>query len=215
MITTLSTILSIAILELMLSVDNALVNASLAEELPKKLQKRAIYLGIALGALFRVLCLFMATLIIENPGFKIAGALYLIWLGYSHFFRTKKEEYELRRHPHFHLVIGQIALADLVFSIDNVVGAVGISSEFGYVVFGVLIGITTMIFVTPLMLRLMNTFPSLIKTAYAIITYVGFIILVETFTHIHVPEYLTFALIISAILWTMHADKKRGAVTTH
>jgi YkoY family integral membrane protein len=210
MLTVVSTIFSIAILELMLSVDNALVNASLAEELPKKLQKKAIYIGIALGAIFRVLCLLVATIIIENPAIKVAGALYLIWLAYSHFFRTKKEEYELKRHPHFRLVVGQIALADLVFSIDNVVGAVGISDQFSYVVFGVLIGITTMIFVTPLMLRLMNTFPSMIKTAYGIIAYVGFMILIETFTHFHIPEYITFAFILSAVFLTMRHDKKKA-----
>ena len=80
MLTFLSTVLSITVLELMLSVDNALVNASLAEELPERLQKKAIYIGIALGALFRFLCLFVATLIIENPLIKLVGALYLLWL---------------------------------------------------------------------------------------------------------------------------------------
>jgi YkoY family integral membrane protein len=208
MLTFISTISSIALLELMLSVDNALVNASLAEELPKKLQKRAIYIGIALGALFRFLCLFVATIIIENPAIKAIGACYLLWLAYSHFFRTPKEERSLKRHPHFRLVIVQIALADLVFSIDNIVGAIGISSEYSYVVFGVAIGILTMIFVTPLMLRLMNTFPSLIKTAYGIIAYIGLAILFEVATHTHIPEYLTFAFIVFTILATMWYDKK-------
>lgn len=208
MITFLSTILSIAVLELMLSVDNALVNASLAEELPKKLQRKAIYIGIALGALFRFLCLFVATIIIENPIIKATGALYLLWLAYSHFFRSAKEERSLKRHPHFRLVITQIALADLVFSIDNIVGAIGISSQFSYVVFGVSIGILTMIFVTPLMLRLMDMFPSLIKTAYGIIAYIGLAILFEITTHTHIPEYLTFAFIVFTILMTIWYDKK-------
>ena len=208
MLTFLSTVLSITVLELMLSVDNALVNASLAEELPERLQKKAIYIGIALGALFRFLCLFVATLIIENPLIKLVGALYLLWLAYAHFFRSPKEERSLKRHPHFRLVVTQIALADLVFSIDNIVGAIGISSHFSYVVFGVAIGILTMIFVTPLMLRLMNTFPSLIKTAYVIIAYIGLAIILEVVTHTHIPEYITFAFIIFTILATMWYDKK-------
>lgn len=208
MLTFLSTVLSITVLELMLSVDNALVNASLAEELPERLQKKAIYIGIALGALFRFLCLFVATLIIENPLIKLVGALYLLWLAYAHFFRSPKEERSLKRHPHFRLVVTQIALADLVFSIDNIVGAIGISSHFSYVVFGVAIGILTMIFVTPLMLRLMNTFPSLIKTAYGIIAYIGLAIMLEVVTHTHIPEYITFAFIIFTILATMWYDKK-------
>jgi YkoY family integral membrane protein len=209
MLTTLSIIFSIAILELMLSVDNALVNASLAEELPEKLQKKAIYIGIALGAIFRFLCLFVATIIIQNPFIKVLGALYLLWLAYAHFFRSKKEERELKRHPHFRVVIAQIALADLVFSIDNIVGAIGISSNYVFVVFGVFIGITTMIIITPLMLRLMHIFPSLIKTAYGIIAYIGLAILFEVFTHTHIPEYLTFAFILTAVLITMWHDRKK------
>jgi len=210
MITILSTIFSITILELMLSIDNALVNASLAEELPPHLQKKAIYTGIGIGALFRVICLFLAALIIRNPIIKVLGGLYLVYLAYEHFFRNKKEEKNLRKHPHFGRVIGEIAVADLVFSIDNVVGAVGISSHFSYVVFGVLIGIATMLFVTPLMLALLNKFPSLIKTAYGIIAYVGLAILADVFFHIHIHEYVTFILIIVAMLVTMVIDHQRA-----
>lgn len=209
MLTIISTILSITVLELMLSVDNALVNASLAEELPPKLQKKAIYAGIGLGAIFRIICLFLASIIIENPIIKIIGGLYLMWLAYDHFFRNKKEEKELRKHPHFGKVIGQIALADLVFSIDNVVGAIGISSQFAYVVLGVLIGIVTMIFVTPIMLTLMNKFPTIIKTAYGIIAYVGASILLDAFLGIHIPEFITFSFILAAVLLTMRYDQTR------
>jgi YkoY family integral membrane protein len=209
MLAIISTILSIAILELMLSVDNALVNASLAEELPPKLQKKAIYAGIGIGAIFRIICLFLASIIIENPIIKIIGGLYLIWLAYDHFFRTKKDDKDLKKHPHFGKVIGQIAAADLVFSIDNVVGAIGISSHFAYVVFGVLIGIITMLFVTPIMLTLMSKFPTLIKTAYGIIAYVGISILIEASTHHHIPEIATFIFILVAVLATVRYDRKR------
>lgn len=207
MITIISTILSIAVLELMLSVDNAIVNASLAEDLPPHLQKKAIYTGIALGAVFRVLCLLIASIIIENGIIKLIGGLYLLWLAYSHFFRSSKESKELRKHPHFWKVIAQIGAADLVFSIDNIVGAVGISNHFAYVTFGVLIGIITMIFVTPIMLTLMNKAPTLIKTAYSIIAYVGFTIVLDSVLGIHPTEWFTFILILSAISLTMRYDK--------
>ncbi|MEN9604546.1 MAG: hypothetical protein RJB39_231 [Candidatus Parcubacteria bacterium] len=191
----------------MLSVDNALVNASLAEDLPPHLQKKAIYTGIALGAIFRVLCLLIASIIIENGIIKLIGGFYLLWLAYSHFFRGEKETKELRKHPHFWRVIGQIGVADIVFSIDNIVGAVGISNHFPYVVFGVLIGIATMIFITPIMLGLMNKAPTLIKTAYGIIAYVGFTIVLDSVLGIHPTEWFTFILILLAISVTMRYDK--------
>jgi YkoY family integral membrane protein len=196
----------------MLSVDNALVNASLAEELPKHLQKKAIYAGIGIGAIFRIACLFVASVVIEDPIIKIIGGVYLLWLAYDHFFRTKKDDKELKKHPHFGKVITQIVIADLVFSIDNVVGAVGISNHFSYVVFGVVIGIITMIFVTPIMLLLMDKFPTLIRTAYAIIGYVGFSILLDAFIGVHIPEYITFIFILSAVSLTMRYDKTRKSM---
>jgi tellurite resistance protein TerC len=181
----------------------------LAEELPPKLQKKAIYIGIGLGALFRLICLFVASIIIENPIIKFLGGLYLLYLAFEHFFRSKKDEKELKKHPHFKKVIVEIALADLVFSIDNVVGAVGISSNFAYVITGVIIGIITMIFVTPLMLILMRKAPSLVKTAYGIIAYIGFSILLAAFFHIHIHEYITFILILIAVLGTIYIDGKK------
>ncbi len=212
MITIISTILSITVLELMLSVDNALVNASLAEDLPPHLQKKAIYAGITLGAVFRVLCLLIASVIIENGIIKLIGGLYLLWLAYAHFFRSTAKTQELRKHPHFWRVIAQIGVTDLVFSIDNIVGAIGISSHFAYVVFGVLIGIATMIFVTPIMLKLMAKAPTLIKTAYGIIAYVGFSILLDSVLGVHPPEWFTFILILLAISVTMRYDSKRVGV---
>lgn len=207
MLTVLSTILSITVLELMLSVDNAIVNASLAEDLPPHLQKKAIYSGIALGAIFRILCLLIASIIIENGIIKLIGGFYLLWLAYSHFFRSSKESKELRKHPHFWKVIAQIGVADLVFSIDNVVGAVGISSNFAYVTFGVLIGIVTMIFVTPIVLALMNKTPTLIKTAYGIIAYIGFTIILDSILGIHPTELFTFIMILLAVSLTIRYDK--------
>lgn len=207
MLAALSIILSITILELILSVDNALVNASLAEDLPPHLQKKAIYWGIGMGAIFRIICLFIATLIIQNPIIKVIGGLYLIYLAFSHFLRSQEDATELRKHPHFNKVIVQIALADLVFSIDNIVGVIGLSSHFAYIVIGVLIGIIAMIFITSEALKLMNAFPTLTRTAYGIIAYIGFSILVETFLKIHISEYVTFGIILLSIASTIFYDK--------
>ncbi|MDB5259156.1 MAG: hypothetical protein JWO73_364 [Candidatus Taylorbacteria bacterium] len=215
MLEIISTIFSIAILELMLSVDNALVNASLAEELPVPQQKKAIYFGIGIGAIFRVICLFFATIIIRNPSVKILGGLYLCYLAYAHFFRADSKEPALLKQHRFGKVIAEIAIADLVFSIDNIVGAVGISSHFSYVVFGVLVGIATMLFITPIMLVLMGRFPSLIKTAYGIIAYVGLSILADAFLRIHIHEYATFGLIVAAVIATMIIDSRRKSNPSH
>ncbi len=207
-----ATIASIAVLEVLLSVDNALVNASLAEELPRHDQNKAIFAGIGLGALFRIACLCIASFLIESILIKTLGALYLCYLAYEHFFRSKKEEKELKKHPHLKKVIFEIAIADLVFSIDNIVGAVGISNNFKLVVFGVCVGIVSMLFVTQLMSKLIHNFPTLERTAYIIIAFIGFSMLGDMFIGLHIDEVHKFFVILAMLVATIAYDmgKKRS-----
>src|ERR1035437_6238456 len=79
-----SIVASLFLLEILLSVDNALVNASLAEDLPPKQRLRAMRQGIIYGAGFRVVALVFASIIIHNIWIKTAGALYLIFLAIKH-----------------------------------------------------------------------------------------------------------------------------------
>lgn len=205
----LATIASIAVLEILLSVDNALVNASLAEELPRHDQKKAIYVGIGLGALFRILCLFIASFLIQSTLIKTLGALCLCYLAYEHFFRSKKEEKELKKHPHLRRVIVEIAIADLVFSIDNIVGAVGISNNFNMVVFGVLVGIVSMLFVTQIMSKLIHKFPTLERTAYVIVAFIGLAMLSEMYLALHIDEIHKFFVILTMLVATIAFDMGR------
>ena len=69
-----SIIISLFIIEVLLSIDNALVNATLAEGLPEEQRKKkAIRIGILLGAVFRIFALFLASIIIQNVWLKILG----------------------------------------------------------------------------------------------------------------------------------------------
>jgi YkoY family integral membrane protein len=196
----LAAIASIATLEVLLSVDNALVNASLAEELPREQQKKAIFAGIGLGALFRIASLLLKTI----------GALYLCYLAYEFFTRSKPESKELIKHPHFKKVILEIAVADIVFSIDNIVGAVGISDNFNYVVFGVLVGIISMLFVTQIMSFLIHKFPTLERTAYIIIAFVGLSMLADLYAHFYIDEITKFFVILIMLVATIAYDMGRN-----
>ncbi len=204
----LSVIASLVIIELLLSVDNALVNASLARNLPKELQPKAIRIGIIFGAVFRVLALLGATIIIQNVWIRAIGALYLIYLAMAHLGLDEHDNNgKKKKAKTFKAVIVQIALADLVFGIDNVITAVGLSDNFVYVVTGVLIGIAGMIFLAPKMLRLIDFIPSLASTAYVIVGLIGTIMLVEDFAHIHIVEWQKFLLILVVMLFTFVYDR--------
>jgi ribosomal protein L33 len=78
--TYLSIVVSLFIIEVLLSVDNALVNATLAEALPEEKRKKALRIGILLGAVFRIVALFLVAIIIQNVWLKVLGGLYLVYL---------------------------------------------------------------------------------------------------------------------------------------
>ena len=210
-VTIFSAVLSVTIIEIMLSIDNALVNASLAKKLPHHMQKKALYGGIALGAFFKIVGLLVVSFLITNPFIKIISALYLFWLAYEHLFVKPKEGFELKKRNSPHFIITQLALANIVFSIDNIIGVVGISNHIFYIISGVLVGMVALLFITPLVLKLMHQFPSLEKMTYALLAYIGANILIEEFFSIAIPEYITFILIVIMMLLTMRHDQKKLA----
>lgn len=80
----LSVILGLVVLEGLLSVDNVLGIAALANELPEAQQRKAIRIGLALAYLFRVLALLVASWLATNTWVRWLGSAYLIWLMSSH-----------------------------------------------------------------------------------------------------------------------------------
>jgi len=210
MIETIAAIASISILEVVLSIDNALVNASLAEKLPKSKQHKAIYTGIGLGALLRVVVLLAASVFLKNPIIKVLAALYLCYLSAANLItrkKGKKNKEKIKKHSGFFKVIVQIVFTDLVFSIDNILGALGLSKNIWIVVIGVLIGIVGMLFVTQLMLFFMKRFPTLERTAYFIIAFIGLNLLAEVFFSIDISKIVQFCVIVSMLSVSMLYDK--------
>ncbi len=202
--TYLSVIVSLIIIEVILSVDNALVNVTLANALPPHQRKRAIRFGITLGAMFRVIALFAVAFIIQNIWIKLAGALYLIYLAIYHLGRAVDEKGDVQpAGTSFNAVIVQIAIADIVFSIDNVISAVAFSSNTTLVIIGVLIGIVSMLFITPILSTLVHKYKGMPQAAYSIVGIVGVSLLLETLLHIHIDEFRKFAVVVSIVLFTV------------
>lgn len=202
MLTTyLPVIISLALIEVLLSIDNALVNASIAEPLPEKERKLAIKIGILGGAGLRLVALFFATYLIQNKWILIVGGLYLIYLAVDHLF-IKKDAGENKHisKKNFWPVVTQIIIADIIFSVDNVISAVGISHTYSVVVIGVLIGIISMLFVTQLVSGIVHKHPILKKAAYIIVGLIGVVLILESVFDVHIGELAKFLVIMSVLV---------------
>jgi len=176
-------IISLIIIEGLLSVDNALAIAAMARHLPEKQQKLALRWGIIGAYGFRGLCMAFAAWIIENPWLKIGGAVYLVYLMCKHFSESEEEGGDggggdLAAKGLVATIIS-IEIMDLSLSVDNVVAAVAMSPKLWVVCTGVFIGILALRFVAGACLKLIEKFPILEETAFLLIGYVGFILVFE------------------------------------
>lgn len=182
-------IISLIIIEGLLSVDNALAIAAMASHLPGKQKFQALKWGIVGAYLFRGLCLGFAAWIIENPWLKICGAAYLIYLMSEHFTGAGDEDNDGQpdkpNQRGFWATIIAIEIMDLSLSVDNVVAAVAMSPKLWVVCLGVFIGILALRFVAGACIRLIEKFPILADTAFILIGYVGGILVYELLSDPH------------------------------
>lgn len=202
LISALPVIVSLIILEGLLSVDNAMVIAAMVSHLPGKQKVWALRAGLAGAYIFRGLTLFFISFIIANPWIKLAGAGYLVYLMCKHLAlneeKKKVNASEAVSQSFWGTVIG-VELADLAFSIDNVIAAVALSPKFWVVVLGVFIGILAMRFVAGFFVNLMEKYPVLEPVAYVLVGYVGLQLFAEEFLNIHVGEYAKLGVIAGVI----------------
>ena len=188
LIEALPVIVSLIIIEGLLSVDNALAIAAMANHLPGRQKYLALKFGIIGAYFFRGLCLAFAAWIIENPWLKICGAAYLVYLMCDHFHGsedTKTADPSKMAQRGFFGTIAAIEIMDLSLSVDNVVAAVAMSPKLWVVCTGVFIGILALRFVAGACIRLIEKFPILEHTAFILVGYVGFILVYELLSDPH------------------------------
>lgn len=210
-------IVSLIVIEGLLSVDNALAIAAMASHLDEKRRKVAMNIGY-LGAYgFRVIALLVAAWIIHNMWIKFAGALYLVWLMCAHFASLQKEAEEEEgdainvHHRTFAGTITMIALMDLSLSVDNVVAAIALSPDRLWPVYvGVTIGIVSLRLIAGYAVTMIEKYPVLEHTAFLLIGYVGLMLLAELGLHMHFDKLAKFVGIVLITVISILYSKKPG-----
>jgi tellurite resistance protein TerC len=228
-------ILQLIVLEGLLSIDNAAVLGALVVPLPSdkpiewpralaKFGKRmhpllgnqrsaALRVGLLGAYLGRGLMLALASVIISNPWLKIVGAIYLIRLAFDNLgmAETSDEEGELRsvKASSFWGVVLTVEMADLAFSLDNVVAAVSLSKELWVVIVGVFLGILFMRFAAGLFSYAVEREPILKSAAYLLVFNIGVELLLEDIWKVEIADWMRFTVSITTILLCLlyaHSD---------
>lgn len=165
-------ILNIVLLEIILSIDNAAVMATMVNTLPKEQQKKALTYGILGAYVFRGLALLIASVLINMSWLKVLGGVYLVYLCIKSFKGSDEQEHKTSSRS-FWLTVLSIEMMDLVFSIDNILASVSFTDSMLIIILGVFIGIVAIRFATTTFIRIIEKNPIMEKVSYAVIGMLG------------------------------------------
>ncbi len=188
-------ILNVCLLEILLSIDNAAVLATMVKDLPADKQKKALKYGIIGAYVFRGIALVFAALLVKIWWLKPIGGLYLMWMTYNYFKEKRAKangstnEDDTDGQPNkednwfykftvgylgvFWSTVVMVEIMDIVFSIDNIFAVVAFSNNIILICFGVFIGILAMRFVAMRFVKLMEKYPFLETCAFVVIGILG------------------------------------------
>ena len=167
-------LLKIIWINIILSGDNAVVIALAARSLPPDQQRKAIFWGTAAAVILRIVLTVVAVKLLALPYLQIVGGLLLLWIGVQLLGDEDASEGEAKEHGNLASAIRTILIADLVMSLDNVIGvAAAANGNVTLLVIGLAIAIPIVIFGSTLMIKLMERFPIIITLGAALIGWVG------------------------------------------
>jgi YjbE family integral membrane protein len=167
-------LLLITWINILLSGDNAVVIALAARGLPPEQQKKAIMFGSGAAVVLRIGLTVIAAKLMALEYLQIIGGLLLLWIGAQLLEAEEENEEEASEHSNLFSAIRTILIADLVMSLDNVIGvAAAAKGDEVLLIIGLAISIPLVIFGSTLMIKLMDRFPIIITLGACLIGWVG------------------------------------------
>lgn len=162
-------------INIILSGDNAVVIALAARSLEPRQQKQAIFWGTAAAVVLRVALTIVAVKLMQLPWLQLAGGVLLLWIGVQLLNDGDEDENEDEKsHSGLMAAIRTILVADLVMSLDNVIGvAAAANGNMALLVLGLAIAIPIVIFGSTLMIKIMTRYPVIVTLGAALIGWVG------------------------------------------
>jgi predicted tellurium resistance membrane protein TerC len=218
---------TLTVLELVLGIDNIVFISILAGKLPPAQQQRARTLGLGLAMLMRIALLFSLSWLIRltAPLVTVLGQAIsgrdLILLG-GGLFLLGKSTYEIheklegeeghasaRVAPAFLGVLIQILLLDIVFSLDSVITAVGMTDKFGVMIAAVVVAVVCMMGFAGPISRFVERHPTVKMLALSFLLLIGVTLIAEGLDR-HIPKgYIYFAMAFSVFVEMLNLKLRR------
>ena len=222
---------TLVIMEVVLGIDNLIFISILTNKLPAHQQAKARRIGIGLALILRLSLLGTIAIIVQlteplftafGHGFSwrdlilIAGGLFLVWKA------TKEIHHNVDPDPGpdlfegqkagmtFGSAIVQILLLDLVFSIDSIITAVGMTDHVPIMVIAVVVAVAVMLLAADPLARFIQANPTVVMLALGFLMMIGMTLIAEGFGA-HVPKgYIYAAMAFSALIEALNMLSRRA-----
>ena len=222
---------TLIVMEIVLGIDNLIFISILTNKLPEQYRTKARRIGIGMALILRLGLLGTIAYIVQltTPVFEvlgkafswkdmilIAGGLFLVWKATSeiHHSMSPHAEGETQSTPSgvslgFAAAIGQILMLDLVFSIDSIITAVGMTEHLPIMVIAVVVAVLVMLLASEPLAKFINGNPTVVMLALAFLIMIGMTLIAEGFGA-HVPKgYVYAAMAFSATVETLNILARR------
>jgi predicted tellurium resistance membrane protein TerC len=229
-------LLTLVVLEIVLGIDNLIFISILTNKLPEHQRPRARFLGISAALVMRLVLLATISFIVQlttpvftafGHGFSwrdlilIAGGLFLVWKA------TKEIHHSVDPEDHKDSMVGavqmslggaifQILLLDLVFSIDSIITAVGMTDEIAIMYVAVIAAVTVMMLAANPLANFIAKNPTIVMLALGFLLMIGMTLIADGMGY-HVPKgYIYAAMGFSALVegLNMLARRRKAAGRT-
>jgi len=163
----------IIMVNIVLSGDNAVVIALAARSLPAHQQKKAIMWGAGAAVGMRIVLTIIAVEMLKWPWLKLIGAVLLLWIAVKLLIPEEGGD-DVESSDNLWAAIKTILIADLVMSLDNVIGvAAAAKGSITLLILGLAISIPLVIFGATMLMKLMHRFPVIITIGAALLGWVA------------------------------------------
>ncbi|MCL4126922.1 UNVERIFIED_CONTAM: hypothetical protein GTU68_051393, partial [Idotea baltica] len=214
-------------LEIVLGIDNIIFISILVGRLPESQRDKGRVIGLVLAMLTRLALLFSITWVmrLENTwltlfGQDLSGRDFILIIG-GLFLLTKstreihasleieEEETASRTQPSFLSVLIQIAILDVVFSLDSVITAVGLVDQVSIMVIAIVVAVGVMLFASKSISDFVDANPTIKMLALSFLILVGMTLIAEGFDA-HIPKgYIYFAMAFSLAVEFLNIRMRR------
>jgi predicted tellurium resistance membrane protein TerC len=228
-------LLTLTVLEIVLGIDNIVFISILAGKLPAERRERARKLGLALAMGTRILLLLSLTWIMRltKPFFTIGtqeisgrdlimllGGVFLLWKSTTEIHERLEGAAEAAREAGrkantMASVLTQIALLDIVFSLDSVITAVGMAKEVAIMIAAIVIAVGIMMWASGPLGDFVERHPTIKMLALSFLLLIGMALVAEGL-HQHIPKgYIYFAMGFSVFVEMLNLRARKAGKPVH